>query len=88
MINDRHRSGPASGGGSDLAREAAHLKSIGWQCLEVMELFYVAVTYIASGCMALPNSAGIAGFGEAFGGVGKGCIPTPTVCPRYPDAAL
>src|SRR3984893_7322148 len=77
---DRYRPCPAGTCGADFRRETNNCETLRRQTLEVVKLFDLAVTDLASCLMTLPDEAGVAGLGKALRRVRKRRVPTPAVC--------
>src|ERR1700732_3073979 len=82
------RPGPARRSALDLDRKTRHGETGRRQKLQIVQLFDVAVADVASGLVALPDQAGIAGLGELFRGIDERRIPAPAVDAGQPNAAL
>src|SRR5262245_66619582 len=72
----------------NLDRETHHLKPVGWQLFQVVELLEMRVADLAAGAMAFPDQAGVAGLLHALAGVRERRVPAPAVGADQAHAAL
>src|SRR6478609_6998975 len=88
LLDNRHRPRPPRRSPLDLHREARDLEAVIGQRVEVRELLHVAIADLASGLVAFPDDAGVAGLGEAFGRVAERRVPAPAVGAGHAYALL
>src|ERR1700738_1287881 len=79
---DRYRPCPAGTCGADFRRETNNCETLRRQTLEVVKLFDLAVTDLASCLMTLPDEAGGAGLGKELRRLLTKGVPTPHTCSR------